>query len=174
MKNRVIDLMFLTFEEVRIASLIGEVGVYVIWDSRCQRRPRYIGEGEILSRFAAHNKREDVTFKGFWDGYIGFIESTDGPVLKKEMAKIVECLLLQVAKETKRMPSGNKHPGSLSKVGSWCKKGKVRVNIRGFNPFSHPRRPLKTGTLGRSSKQIEATWNEKKKDWEYASDFRRR
>ncbi|NDB96254.1 MAG: hypothetical protein EBZ78_08860, partial [Verrucomicrobia bacterium] len=41
-----------------------------------------------------------VTFKGSWDGYIGFIESTDGPVLKKDMAKIVECLLLQVAKET--------------------------------------------------------------------------
>lgn len=171
---RVIDIEFLSFREIHISSLIGEIGVYVIWDSDSQSRPRYIGEGEILNRFSAHNKREDVTFKGAWDGYIGFIESTDGPVLKKEMSKVVECLLLQVALGCNRYPSGNKHPGSLSKVGKWCKKGKVRLNIRGLNPFSHPRRPLKTDTFGRSSKQIEATWNEDEEDWEYYSDFRSR
>jgi hypothetical protein len=171
---RVIDVNFFSFDEVLISRLIGEVGVYVIWDSRCQSRPRYIGEGEILNRFSAHTKRKDVSFKGVWDGYIGFIESTEGPVLKKEMAKIVECLLLQVAKATKRMPSGNKHPGSLSRVGRWCKKGTVRVHIRGFNPFSHPRRPSKTDTFGRSSKQIDVIWNDDKKDWEFYADFRSR
>jgi hypothetical protein len=171
---RVIDVDFLSFREVHISRLIGEVGVYVIWDSDSQSRPRYIGEGEILSRFSAHNKRKGVTFKGSWDGYIGFIESTDGPVLKKDMAKIVECLLLQVAKETNRIPSGNRHPGSVSKVGKWCKKGQVRLNIRGLNPFSHPRRPLTTDSLRRTAKKIEAWWVEDEQDWRYQSDFRSR
>jgi hypothetical protein len=171
---RVIDVNFLSFDEVLISSLIGEVGVYVIWDSRSQSKPTYIGEGEILNRFSAHTKRKDLSFKGVWDGYIGFIESTKGPVLKKEMVKIVECLLLQVALGCNRYPSGNKHPGSLSKVGRWSKKAKVRLNIRGLNPFSHPSRPLKTDSFGRSAKQIEATWNVEKKDWEYISDFRAR
>jgi len=172
MKNRVIDVCFLSFREVLISSLIGEVGVYVIWDSRSQSKPRYIGEGQILNRLSAHDEREDVTFKAPWDGYIGFIESTDAPVLKKEMAKIVECLLLQDSKDCNRYPTGNRHPGSRSKVGKWCKKGKVRINIRGLNPFSHPRRPLKTDSFGRSAKQIEATWNVEENDWVYASDFR--
>lgn len=171
---RVIDVEFVRFKEVLISALIGEVGVYVIWDADSESKPRYIGEGEILNRFSAHDKREDVTFKGIWDGYIGFIKSTNGPVLKKEMVKIVECLLLQVALGCNRYPSGNKHPGSLSKVGKWCKKGKVRVNIRGDNPFSHPRRLQKTDTFGQSSKQIEAKWNEAEEDWEYDSDFRSR
>jgi hypothetical protein len=163
---KIIDVVFISFEKVLLSSLIGEVGVYVIWDTNSVERPRYIGEGEFLKRFADHARRKSKKFFGSWDGYIGFIKNTEAAKLKKNMAKVAECLLLQIAKDHGRVPTANKHPGSLSKVSKWCENEILRLNIRGSHPFANPARPRAI------NKRVTVYFDLETKTWKYEADFR--
>jgi len=163
---KIIDIEFVPFSKVLISSLIREVGVYIIWDANSVERARYIGEGEFLKRFSEHVKRKNDKFKGVWDGYVGFIKNTKAPKHKKNMARVVECLMLQIAMDIGKKPTANKHPGSLSNVLKWCKKEILRINIRGSHPFANPAKPRNI------KERITVFYDCHEKTWKYEAKFR--
>ena len=128
---------FYRFSEVNLADMIGATGVYVIWDARAIARPTYIGEGNILKRFTDHTRRDARRFPLPWDGYVALISGSTHAVHKSE-SLAVERLLLDVARDTERLPVANKNPGSAAAVLSFCKDELLRVAVRGFDPLMPP------------------------------------
>jgi len=61
---RVIKAEFRRLDEHSLPSLIGAVGVYVMWDGQARARPTYFGEGTILKRLAEHPTRFALPFDG--------------------------------------------------------------------------------------------------------------
>jgi hypothetical protein len=136
----VIDATFERLADVSVASLLGNIGAYVIWDSQAKARPSYIGEGVILKRLTEHVYR----FAFPLDGYVAPIFEAS-PQRAKAHAEIVEALLLVVAHQTDRTPSVNVAPGKLRAIDAIFRShGTLRINIRGFDPLTHPRhaRPI--------------------------------
>ena len=80
-----------------------------------RRGPTYVGEGNILKRFADHAKRDDRRFAHPWNGYLEIIAGSMRDVHKYE-STLVERLILDVAKDTDRQPQVNVHPGHVSWV----------------------------------------------------------
>lgn len=133
---------FQRFRDVDLSELIGAVGVYVIWDAHARARPTYIGEGNILKRFTDHVARDGRRFTHPWNGYVSIIFGSTHEVHKDE-SRTVERLLLDVARDTDRMPI-NVHPGSASAVRSLCRRETLRVAVSGYDPLTPPAeaRPL--------------------------------
>lgn len=90
---------FVRFEDVSFAYVLRGIGVYVIWDSQARVKPSYIGQGNVLSRLSVHAK--DFSFPV--RGYIAILGNT-GRKKENKDAKIIEALLLGVAKQTDRFP----------------------------------------------------------------------
>jgi hypothetical protein len=132
-----IRTQFQLFREVDLSELIGANGVYVIWDSYAKARPTYIGEGNLLSRFAKHVERDGRRFAQPWNGYVAIISGSTHNVHKEE-SKAVERLLLDIAKETDRLPGANDNPGSKSAVLYYCQSETLRIAITGYDPLISP------------------------------------
>src|SRR5215510_16115796 len=81
---------FFRLDEVPLSSLIGAVGVYVIWDGKAQSRPTYVGEGTILERVGQHASR----FTRPFDGYLAVLGDWSANRPKRE-AEILEACCLQ-------------------------------------------------------------------------------
>jgi len=139
-----IKARFERFSDWRLDSLIGAVGVYVIWDAKSKARPTYIGEGNVLKRLSDHVERDGRKFAHPWDGYIALLVGSTRGVHKFE-AKAIERLLLDIAEATDRYPAANSHPGSFADVLGYCKNETLRVAISGFDPLLPPRtaRPMR-------------------------------
>lgn len=163
-----IHAQFERFRDVDLAELIGAIGVYVIWDARTKARPTYIGEGSILKRFTDHVRRDGRRFAHPWNGYVALIAGSTRDVHKDE-SRAIERLLLDVADDTDRRPAANVHPGSASAVLGFCKKEKLRVAVRGYDPLLPPNeaRPLS------AAKHITA-WCNMIGDYEFHHTWRRR
>jgi len=142
----------------------------VIWDARAIARPTYIGEGNILKRFADHASRQEKKFARPVDGYLAILgERSVG--YHKSHGCVVEYLLLRVAAETDRVPSINRHPGKATLVRFLCdREPTLRVAITGFDPFANPsrarmlpsRKEIKVW-LGREEElQVEHDWNRRR------------
>lgn len=132
-----IPVRFDRFCDINLSNLIGATGVYVIWDARANARPTYIGEGNILKRFADHVHRNGRRFAHPWNGYAAIIScSTRG--VRKEESKAVERLLLDVAYNTDRFPAANKQRGSWSAVLRFCRDEALRVAISRYDPLIPP------------------------------------
>lgn len=156
---------FQRFREVDLSELIGAVGVYVIWDAHAKARPTYIGEGNILKRFTDHAARDGRRFSHPWNGYVSIISGSTYGVHKDE-ASTVERLLLDVARDTDRMPI-NTHPGSASAVRFLCRRETLRVVISRYDPLTPPAegRPLSR------IKEIKA-WNDGHDDYCFDHNWR--
>ncbi len=136
----IINAHFEKFTTAPVYSLLGSIGVYILWDRQAKARPTYIGEGNILKRLVEHTNR----FAAPLHGYVAVLD-TDPWQRAKADAEIVEALLLAVANNTDRAPSTNVAPGKLRRIEDiFAAHGILRVNVRGFDPFSHPAtsRPL--------------------------------
>jgi hypothetical protein len=164
---QVIDVTFERLTDASVASLLGCIGAYVLWDSQAKARPSYIGEGVILKRLTDHVYR----FAYPLDGYAAPIFEPS-PQRAKAYAEIVEALLLVVAHQTDRRPSVNVAPGKLRALDAVFRShGTLRLNIRGFDPFLPPRnaRPLSTPMrivlkdLPDGSLTIDHSWNSRRK-----------
>ena len=79
---------------------------------------------------------------------------------------MVERLLLDVARETDRLPAVNVHPGHGSVIRLLCRHELLRVSVRGYDPLAPPRgaRPLgrvkviKAWRTGTGDYDIEHDW----------------
>lgn len=126
---------FVDFEEIPFSALFRSVGVYVIWDARQMARPSYIGEGDILRRFATeHSRRFHAPILGY-----AAILGDDRTKAPKQEAESLESLLLLAADSTDRLPTVNAAPPRWSTVerlvGRW---GTIRVRLDGVDPLSPP------------------------------------
>jgi hypothetical protein len=159
---------FYRFADVNFGSLIGAVGVYIIWDAQAIAKPTYIGEGIVLKRFTEHTRRDTRRFPRPWHGYVALISGSTRGVHKYESLAI-ERLLLDVARDTDRLPSANRRPGSAKAVVSFCRNELLRVFVRGFDPLLPPReaRPLQRPKL------IDA-WLKDERPYTFAHDWRLR
>jgi hypothetical protein len=134
----IINLNFHRFDRTPFSVLFRAIGVYVIWDGRQIIRPSYIGEGNILERFAKeHTKR----FSRPIDGYVSILGDISNRHLKAD-ARICERLLLEVGKLIDRYPTVNVSKGFLKPIRDVFENhGVLRVNVRGFDPFFPPWSP---------------------------------
>jgi hypothetical protein len=132
-----IHVRFDRFRDINLSELIGAIGVYVIWDARAKARPTYIGEGNILKRFADHVGRNGRRFAHPWNGYAAIVSGSTHDVHKEE-SKAVERLLLDVANDTDRLPVANIQPGSWSAVLRFCRDETLRLAISRYDPLIPP------------------------------------
>jgi hypothetical protein len=164
---QVIDVTFERLTDVSVASLLGCIGAYVLWDSKAKARPSYIGEGVILKRLTEHVYRLDYPL----DGYAAPVFESSRQRAKAH-AEIVEALLLVVAHQTDRKPSVNIASGKLRAIDAIFRShGTIRINVRGFDPLTPPRnaRPLSATKqivlkdLPDGSLTLEHSWNARRK-----------
>jgi hypothetical protein len=119
-----------------VPDLLGELGVYVLWDAYAKARPTYIGEGNILRRLVEHENRFTRPIDGF-----AAVLSRDGASRQraKSNCTIVEAMLLSVAEQTDRKPAVNVAPGQLRALTDIFKKhGTVRISVTGLDPLRPP------------------------------------
>lgn len=131
---RVIKADFLRLDAYSLPSLIGAVGVYMIWDGQARARPTYLGEGTILKRLAEHSTRFTLPF----DGYLANLGDLSSRSAKRE-AEIVEALLLSVAYDTDRLPVRSRAPGKTTEIQRIFRShGVLRVSVSGYDPLGIP------------------------------------
>jgi hypothetical protein len=163
-----IKTRFQRFRDIDLSELIGAVGVYIIWDAKAKARPTYIGEGNLLKRFADHCTRDGRRFNQPWDGYVAIISGSTVKVHKEE-ARAVERLLLDVAIETDRAPTVNVQPGAAAVVLRYCASEMLCVAVRGMDPLLPPWE----SRMFRGSKQIKA-WADLDVGYEFDHDWSKR
>ncbi|HEX8069945.1 MAG TPA: hypothetical protein VF546_08340 [Pyrinomonadaceae bacterium] len=148
----IINLNFTRFSRTPFSILFRAIGVYVIWDGRQKIRPSYIGEGNILERFAKeHTKR----FSRPIDGYVAILGDISNRSYKPD-ARISERLLLEVGKLIDRYPTVNISEGFLKPIRDIFENhGVLKINVSGFDPFFPPWSPnqLKTKKVVRLHKE---------------------
>jgi hypothetical protein len=132
----VIDTDFQRLSDWTIPDLLGELGVYVLWDGKAKARPTYIGEGNILRRLVEHENK----FARPLDGFVAVLSNDYMPWQHaKADGTIVEAMLLSVAKQTDRKPSINVAPGRLRALTDiFARHGTVRINVSGMDPLRPP------------------------------------
>jgi len=132
----VINVDFQRLSDMAVPDLLGELGVYVLWDGLATARPTYIGEGNILRRLVEHDDR----FAWPLDGFVSVLSSPQRPWQRAKAAgTIVEAMLLRVAKHTDRAPSVNVAPGQLRALDDIFRQhGTVRINVSGMDPLRPP------------------------------------
>ena len=163
----VIDAVFRRLTDCSVPDLLGELGVYVLWDGMAKRRPTYIGEGNVLKRFTDHVERDGRKSRHPWDGYVALIRGSTRNVHKEE-SKAVERLLLDVAEDAGRNPRANAHPGSSSAVMGFCRDETLRVEVRGCDPLVSPKSPvqskkeIKARATGEDSYDLEHDWRHRR------------
>lgn len=136
---------FRPFNQIHIADLFGQTGVYVFWDAHARAKPTYIGEGNVLKRFGDHSVRELRRFARPLDGYVCLIGDR-ARRMHKEDACMLEYALLRVAAHTDRSPNVNVHSGNEAALRACLRADRtVRIAVTGYDPFCHPRsaRPLR-------------------------------
>jgi hypothetical protein len=134
----IINLTFTRFNGTPFSILFRAIGVYIIWDGRQRIRPSYIGEGNILERFATeHTKR----FSRPIDRYVAILGDISDSSHKPN-ARISETLLLEVAKDIDREPTVNVAKGHVKPIGKVFENhGVLKVSVSGFDPFFPPWSP---------------------------------
>jgi hypothetical protein len=131
-----IDVDFRRLSRYAVPDLLGELGVYVLWDAYAKARPTYIGEGNILRRLVEHENR----FTRPIDGFAAVLSRNGASYQRaKSNGAIVEAMLLGVAERTDRKPAVNVAPGQLRALADIFKKhGTVRINVTGLDPLRPP------------------------------------
>lgn len=129
-------VFFDKFSEITLEKLLDyPIGTYIIWDGKAKKRPTYIGEGNILSRFNGHRKR----FAFPLDGYIALLANDEKKA--KINAEILEALLLFIADVTNRYPNANKADGKWKGLNNvFDDHGVFKISLYGYDPFSHPKK----------------------------------
>ena len=129
----IISATFEDIDEIAVSALFGALGVYVLWSPKAEKRPSYIGEGKVLSRFASeHIERFGVSAAGV----VGVMQ--DGTASqRKQDAEIVESALFAVGADLGLSPTHNRAPGKwkgLEKL--WdARHSVVRIRCSGCHPL---------------------------------------
>ncbi len=137
-----IHASFQRLDRITLVDAYDEIGVYVLWSSKATVRPSYIGEGNVLERFAAHMAKSWAARP--LHGSMALLR--DGGQLKAQ-AELVEAALLGVAEQIDRYPPNNEAPGKArSALNRLLKRADhdartVRIVISGQDPLLPPERP---------------------------------
>ena len=161
----VVEGEFEKFTKVSIFDMIGAIGVYVIWDSRSTKKPRYVGQGYLLDRLSKHNDK----FYPPLDGYISIIGYDDKDRTKwKHKAELLEMALLWISEDTGRKSKANKQPARTGIMNNIFEEhGVIKFKIDGYDPFSHPqssrnlsseKKIIKIRPKGKEEVDIEHSW----------------
>lgn len=135
---KVIKAKFERLSDVTLDRLPGAVGVYVLWSGKSRVRPKYIGEGVILKRFAEHVGNMSLPLKGV----ISILGYTSQKEIKTN-AEIVEALLLYISYEVNRFPTTNRNIGKHSRIDKVFKRhGVLRIRVIGYDPLRNPKSPM--------------------------------
>ena len=146
-----IKLRFIRLSEISLADIYDEIGVYVLWSGKAKVVPSYMGEGNVLQRFADHMRKP-------WaarpiDGVIALIETKiKSKTRQKSYAELAEAILLDVATHINRAPKHNGNQGkptaamekSLKHQGSSIKT--IRLVCSGRDPLKDPSSPPMSAT----------------------------
>lgn len=126
----VINAHFARLDQTPITNFFGGFGVYVLWSPSAKVRPSYLGEGNVISRFAqSHIDYFGPDSRGHAALLSGQSAKSDGETL--EMA------LLAVAEDINRWPVHNRRGGNKKHIGHLWKKGinRIRLNLSGYHPL---------------------------------------
>lgn len=147
------------FDEVNLYDLLNDSikGVYIIWDGRSQKKPTYIGQGDLMNRLYAHRDEKDkyTKMKKFAkpiDGYvIDIIENRkkykDIDITKynseikgktlEQNAKLVEFVMLYLADQNGFTTTKNISKGIFNALEKKFLKNNrtLKIHISGYNPF---------------------------------------
>lgn len=150
-----IDCKLQKFNEVNLLDIIHFYAVYVIWDGKAKKKATYIGYSENVATRLFDHANNWLKFP--INGYVAFFED-------KEVALLLEALLIDIGTETDRLQDHNRKSESLKLIEKFYKKhGMVKINVSGFDPFSAPK----------SSKEIQKQIIIDDDD-SYFDDFRKR
>jgi len=134
----IINLNFHRFDRTPFSILFRAIGVYVIWDGRQIIRPTILAK-ETFWNGSRRNTRN--AFSRPIDGYVSILGDISNRHLKAD-ARISERLLLEVGRLIDRYPTVNVSEGFLKPIRDVFENhGVLRVNVRGFDPFSPPWSP---------------------------------
>ena len=138
----IVNTKFRRLDEVTLADIYDEIGVYVIWNAHSEFRPSYIGEGEVLKRFACHLGTSWA--RRPLGGLIWLNDSGHTRKEQKWECELVECALLALGDYVDRGAIHNQSRGkaaSLSHLLHRFGERTVRVNVTGYDPLFPPERP---------------------------------
>lgn len=129
----IISAKFEDIDEIAVSALFGAIGVYVLWSPKAEKRPSYIGEGKILSRFASEHIER---FGSRAAGVVAVMQDgTDAQ--KKRDAEVIESALFEVGADLGLSPAHNRAPGKwkgLQKL--WdARHNVVRIRCSGSHPL---------------------------------------
>ena len=134
-----IDLHFSPYEETLVSALLGSIGVYTVWSPQATDRPTYLGEGHVITRLPQHVD----TWKRGITGVIAIISTTSQEKkVGKFVSTLAEAFLLQLGDLLGRAPTQNSAPGYTGLLRDVIEnENKIRLNLFGMNPFTHPKGP---------------------------------
>ena len=127
----VIDADFESLDMMPVSALFGAIGVYIIWSARADVRPSYMGEGNLIQRFAnEHIER----FGKNMAGYAAILSGRTTKQLKSD-AEIVETVLLAVGEQIGQCPLQNDSRGRRKGIAKHYDAGHnvVRINVTGYH-----------------------------------------
>lgn len=153
---------FLNFNDVTVQYLHRAVGVYIIWESGGKRHPKYIGQGKLLQRLAD----SEIRCEDFWEGLICVTGFDDEPETI-ENAKLIENVILHIAKNLDRSPEDNVRVEYRSIVDAVEEHNLVRINVEGRNPLLDPGRPMLPRKM-----PINIRWSKEENQIEIEHEFR--
>lgn len=159
----IINATFIDIHEISFGACLDEIGVYVLWSKNATRAPSYIGEGDIVTRVAAHMRdaRKPFLDNSVIDGCVAIMEPGH-PVRRKSDAEILEFTLLEMADDLGIFPTHNANGGKFNPLDRRTDHhDKVRINLRGQHP-------LRFGTRLRG--RMVATWQRLGDELELAVD----
>jgi hypothetical protein len=129
----IIEANFESLDELPVTALFGAIGVYVLWSSRADVRPSYVGEGNLIHRFAnEHIER----FGKNASGYAAIMRNGTAKQQKAD-AEIVETILLQIGALIDQCPVNNDSRGKRKGILKHYDAGHnvIRINVRGYHPL---------------------------------------
>ena len=158
-----IHVRFESIDEVSIGQIFGAYGVYVLWRPSARVGPSYIGEGVLFKRLAEHVRWATPNARGVV-AVLGIPSSAAERRALKRDGEIVEAILIDVARTTRRGATRNEQAGKDTGLRKLFRRhGIVRIHIDGRHPF---RRPGSSASL-LPRKQVMTLWMEKEEDSVY-------
>ena len=129
----VIHADFECLETMPVTALFGAIGVYVLWSRRADVRPSYIGEGNLIARFASEHIGR---FGDRMSGYAAIMDASTERRCKSD-AEILETILLEIGAEIGQCPVQNDSRGKRKGIRKHYDDGHnvIRLNLTGYHPL---------------------------------------
>ena len=124
--------------ELPFSELFGAHGLYVLWDSRDEERPSYIGSGKLLTHLARRFRRENMKGCPRPDGYAGIVGMQNDESVGV-YTEAIKHLLLDVAADVGRLPRSKRTYSSPEALLDLLRQhGSYSVSFHRHDPLMSP------------------------------------